>query len=384
MNKLAIFNDLYDAAIEESRRFNPVAGTAFDQKARQQVMDDRWRMRTALRAQAGLPPLRRKIVPAGDVWSSLERSINSRLQGPTARAELMRTLELGRSMLGAHPNSVGQVLIEPAVAPVGPEEVKTQPKRTRNRNERSVKTERDQFVPRLPRNQSTVMLTTPQPEIAAHEFGHAKDTAILGRLPQDTLRNEATATQYANQALGGRSPLLTSALGTYIAGSGARPIMQSDPVSSAVVGETFAPVHTNQAMVSRADESIERAPSVRRRGPREALRARIATRNELNASQRALNNPLLAPQVYGPLPAQNPAVVHQLEASLGPGAWAEAQAYAEQMRQRNLSQPRPEVAAAYQSARLPMPAPQVPGNQTIVPQARVPSVGLRNFMRRGR
>jgi hypothetical protein len=384
MNKLAIFNDLYDAAIEESRRFNPVAGTAFDQKARQQVMDDRWRMRNALRAQDGLPPLRRKIVPAGDVWSSLERSINNRLQGPTARAELMRTLELGRNMLGAHPNSVGQVLIEPAVATVGPEEVKTQPKRTRNRNERPVKTERDQFVPRLPRNQSTVMLTTPQPEIAAHEFGHAKDTAILGRLPQDTLRNEATATQYANQALGGRSPLLTSALGTYIAGRGARPIVQSDPVSSAVVGETFAPVHTNQAMVSRADESIQRAPSVRRRRPREALRDRIAARSELNASQRALNNPLLAPQVYGPLPAQNPAVVHQLEASLGPGAWAEAQAHAEQMRQRNLAQPRPEVAAAYQSARVPMPPPQVPGNQTIVPQARVPSVGLRNFLRRGR
>ncbi len=45
MQKHAIFNDLVDAALEESRRFNPVAGTAFDQRARQQVMDDRWRGR---------------------------------------------------------------------------------------------------------------------------------------------------------------------------------------------------------------------------------------------------------------------------------------------------------------------------------------------------
>ena len=383
MQKHAIFNDLVDAALEESRRFNPVAGTAFDQRARQQVMDDRWRMRNATRAQEGLPPLRRKIVPAGDVWSSLERSINNRIQGPTARSELMRTLELGRSMLGEHPNSVGQVLIEPAVASVGPEEKKVQPKRTRNRNERSVKTERDQFMPRLPRNQSTVMLTTPHPEIAAHEFGHAKDTAVLGRLTQDTIRNEAAATQYANRALGYRSPLLSGALGSYI-GTGVRPGMNIDPVSSSVVGETYAPLHQNNALVSRADASIQRAPSVRRRGPREALRSRIASRSEWDASQRALNNPLLAPQIYGPLPAQNPAVVQQIEANLGPGAWAETQAYAERMRQRNLAQPRPEVAAAYQSARVPMPPPQVPGNQTIVPQVRVPSVGLRNFLRRGR
>ena len=377
MNKLAIFRHVLEASMADSERFNPVAGTAFDQQKRQAELDRQTNMLNKQRAAAGQQPLRRRIVPSGDVFSGLERSINNRLQGPTARQQLQESLATGRQMLGQTGQGVRRVIFEPP-QPVG----MTGP-RTQNPNERAFKTVTNRAY-QDPKG-ADITVTTTNPDVFAHEAGHVSQH-LRGVRPPTQLADEMEATRLANRARGYRSPDLNAAYGTYIesaSGIGAHnPLFHGDPASEEVWRQTHRPQSGSFDVKARAQKILDNPRSVRQRRFAEKVMERVTAREQPNLSAQSMKNPLLAPQLYGPIPPLNPLHEQHIDAAFGPGAARDAYARAEQIRAQNLAYPRPEIVAAYRNAGQKLPMPEVPAGQTIIPPARPQAVGLRNFLKR--
>ena len=376
MNKLAIFRHVLEADMANDTRFNPVAGTAFDQQKRQADFDKQTAVYNKRRAQMGLQPLRRRIVPAGDVFSGLERSINNRMQSPAARQQLQESLAAGRQMLGPTGMGVRQVLVEP-VQPTG----MTGP-RTANPNERPFKTVTDAAY-KDPRG-TVITVSTPNPSVFAHEAGHLQQF-LHGPHPATRLDDEAMASRLANKALGQRKPELSAAYGTYVADAlgvpSLDPQVSQDPNTRAAIRSAFETQRGSTPVKTRAEQIVANPRNERQRNFAQRVLDRVIARDQPTLSGRTGLNPLLAPQFYGELPPLNPLHEQHIDAAFGRGAARDAYARAEQLRAQNLANPRPEVVAAYRAAGQRPPTPVVPAGQTIIPLARPKAVGLKGFLR---